>query len=61
MKNMPFLIFLFLLLIRNPVISLTEFVAGGSLLVLFILFTGYTAGAAPHEHQTAMIIVVISS
>ncbi|WP_019220177.1 hypothetical protein [Bartonella florencae] len=51
-----FFLFLFLLLIRKPVIILTEFIAGGSLLVLFIFFTGYVAGAAPSEHQTAMVI-----
>nr|WP_015060449.1 hypothetical protein [Bartonella sp. TT0105]ADN97102.1 hypothetical membrane protein [Bartonella sp. TT0105] len=51
-----FFLFLFLLLIRRPVIVLTEFIAGGSLLVLFIFFTGYVAGAAPFEHQTAMVI-----
>ncbi|UNE53897.1 hypothetical protein [Bartonella machadoae] len=44
------------MLIRKPVIVLTEFLAGGSLLVLFILFTGYVSGAAPWEHQTAMVI-----
>ncbi|MDD9333992.1 MAG: hypothetical protein PV354_10155, partial [Bartonella sp.] len=48
--------FLFLVLIRKPVIILTEFIAGGSLLVLFIFFTGYVAGSAPFEHQTAMVI-----
>ncbi len=48
------MIFLFLLLIRKPVIILTEF--RGSLLLLFILFAGYTAGADPYEHQTAMAI-----
>ncbi|WP_375642578.1 MULTISPECIES: hypothetical protein [unclassified Bartonella] len=56
LKICLFSLFLFLLLIRKPVIILTEFIAGGSLLVLFIFFTGYVAGAAPFEHQTAMVI-----
>ncbi len=44
------------MLVRKLVIILTEFRVGGSLLLLFILFTGYTAGAALYEHQTAMVI-----
>ncbi len=44
------------MLVRKLVIILTEFIAGGSLLVLFILFAGYTVGADPYEHQTAMVI-----
>ncbi|ACS52157.1 hypothetical membrane protein (plasmid) [Bartonella grahamii as4aup] len=56
LKICLFSLFLFLLLIRKPVIILTEFIAGGSLLVLFIFFTGYVAGSAPFEHQTAMVI-----
>ncbi|WP_273791612.1 hypothetical protein [Bartonella sp. CM31XJBT] len=56
LKICLFSLFLLLLLIRKPVIILTEFIAGGSLLVLFIFFTGYVAGSAPFEHQTAMVI-----
>ncbi|WP_375695595.1 hypothetical protein, partial [Bartonella sp. AC66GZZY] len=56
LKICLFSLFLFLLLIRKPVIILTEFIAGGSLLVLFIFFTGYVAGSAPFEHQAAMVI-----
>ncbi|WP_026501011.1 MULTISPECIES: hypothetical protein [Bartonella] len=56
LKICLFFLFLFLLFIRKPVIILTEFIVGGSLLVLFIFFTGYVAGAAPYEHQTAMVI-----
>lgn len=56
LKVCLFFLFLFLLLIRKPVLILTEFIAGGSLLVLFFLFTGYVAGAVPYEHQTATVI-----
>ncbi|GAA5109651.1 hypothetical protein GCM10023261_12750 [Bartonella jaculi] len=52
-----FFIFLFLLLIRKPVIILTEFIAGGSLLVLLIFFTGYVAGATPF-YQTYVNILI---
>ncbi len=55
-KRLLYAIFLILLFIRKPVFAFLNFFAGGLALFLFFLFFGYTAGAAPYEHQTAMVI-----
>ncbi|WP_039761305.1 hypothetical protein [Bartonella queenslandensis] len=55
-KICVFFLFLFLLFIRKPVIILTQFMAGGAFLMLFILWYGYMLGSEPYEHQTAMVI-----
>ncbi|WP_019223235.1 hypothetical protein [Bartonella rattaustraliani] len=56
LKICVFFLFLFLLFIRRPIIILTQFMVGGSFLVLFMLWYGYMLGAKPYEHQTAMVI-----
>ncbi len=55
-KRLLYAIFLILLFIRKPVFAFLNFFAGGLALFLFFLFFGYTAGAAPYEHQTARVI-----